>query len=126
MQILVVEDNPDAADSQALFLRLTGHTVDVAGDGPAALAAAEDHPPDAVLLDIGLPKMDGWEVAQRLRKLPLPFRPTIIAVTGHGREVERKRSYDCGIDFHLTKPVDPHELQELLAHLESKAPRRHL
>ncbi len=120
MQVLVVEDNPDTAVSQATILRLTGHTVDIASDGPAALVAAEARPPDVVLLDIGLPMMDGWEVAKRLRKMSLPIRPTIIAVTGYGREDERRRSYEAGIDFHLVKPVDVQELQDLLTELQGK------
>jgi CheY-like chemotaxis protein len=117
--ILVIEDEADTADSIALALRLAGHQVRVARDGAAGLAAAVAEPPDVVLLDIGLPgKMDGYEVANRLRQESFPRRPVLIAVTGHDEEPERKRSYRTGIDFHFTKPADPVLLTDILRRLQ--------
>lgn len=112
--ILVVEDNRDTANSMAQLLRLSGYSVDLAYDGLAGLAAGEAHWPDVVLLDIGLPGMNGYDVALALRAQNHIPRPTIIAITGYGTEESRKRSYESGIDYHMVKPVDPTELYETL------------
>jgi CheY-like chemotaxis protein len=114
LRVLVVEDNPDGAETLAAFLRLIGHAARVAPDGPAGLAMAQAEAPDAVLLDIGLPRIDGFEVARRLRSLGLPRRPLLIAVTGYGTEEDRRRGREAGIDLHLLKPADPEELAEAL------------
>jgi DNA-binding response OmpR family regulator len=119
LRLLVVDDDPDAADMLALLLQLEGHDVGVARDGPTALEAALAEPPDVVLLDIGLPYMDGFEVARRLRSHKSPKRPLLIAVTGHGEEAERLRAYDVGIDLHLTKPVGIDELRQFLARYQA-------
>jgi signal transduction histidine kinase/CheY-like chemotaxis protein len=114
-RVLVVDDNRDLAESLAMVLRLWGHEVAVAYDGPAALAAAHERPPEVVFLDIGLPHLDGFEVARRLREDPDLRRARIVAITGYGRDDDRRRAQDAGIDLHLTKPVDPSDLQPLLA-----------
>jgi two-component system CheB/CheR fusion protein len=110
-----VEDDPDTAESTAMFLRECGHRVQIACDGPAACRAAVNQPPDVVLLDLTLPGMDGWAVARRLQEPAWEKRPFLIAVTGHDRKEDHRRSQDAGIDLHLAKPVDPHLLQRLLA-----------
>jgi CheY-like chemotaxis protein len=116
LQILLVEDDADVAASTALLLRLAGHDVHTAGDGPAALLAAERSPPDVALVDIGLPGMDGYEVARRLQEGARDKRPLVVAVTGRAGEDARLRSAEAGIDLHLVKPVDPEQLLPLLAH----------
>src|SRR4051812_818236 len=115
LSVLVVEDLDDTAKSLAELLTLAGHAVRVALSGPEALRAAADATPDVVLLDIGLPGMDGWEVAQRLRGRASGKQPLVVAVTGYGTADDRWRSADAGIDLHLVKPVDPVALTRLLA-----------
>ncbi len=114
-RILVVDDNVDAAESLALLLRMEGHDVRVAHDGPAALAAVEADPPDLVFLDIGMPVMNGYDVAQRLRQRPGLEKLTLVAMTGWGQEEDRRRSHEAGFDHHLVKPADPEALRQLLA-----------
>jgi two-component system CheB/CheR fusion protein len=114
-RVLVVEDNVDAAQSLALLLELSGHEVAVAHDGPEALTTAEALQPQVVLLDIGLPGMDGYEVARRLRENPVLEHVLLVALTGYGSEQDRLQSQKAGIDYHLVKPADPLALQNLLA-----------
>lgn len=104
-RILVVDDNVDGADSLAVLLRLGGHEVSLAHDGPAALEMATVFHPDVILLDIGLPGMDGYEVAKRLRSRNETQSAVLVAVTGYGRDEDRVRSRDAGFDHHLVKPV---------------------
>ena len=105
-RILVVDDNVDAAKSLArLLTRLYGQEVRVAHDGPAALAAAGEFRPEVVLLDIGLPGMDGYEVARRLRERPEFEETLLVALTGWGQEADRERSRAAGFDHHLVKPA---------------------
>jgi PAS domain S-box-containing protein len=113
-RILVVDDNEDVADTLALLLRQGGHEVRVAHDGPAALEAARAYQPEVVLLDIGLPGMTGYEVAQHLRQQPPANLTLLIALTGYGQDEDRRRSSEAGFDLHLTKPVDPADLKRLL------------
>jgi len=113
-RILVVDDNVDAAESLSRLLRLQAHEVRVAYDGLAALAAASDMNPDVVLLDIGLPELDGLEVARSLRARGDGPRPLLVAMTGFGQAEDRARTAAAGFDHHLTKPVDPKLLQTLL------------
>ena len=115
LRVLVVEDDPDTAQTWVWLLQALGHQAEAVPDGPAALQAMDAGPPDAILLDLGLPGMSGYEVARRLREHQdcLP-RPLIIAVTGLGDEAERLRSYEVGIDLHLVKPVRPEELKGFL------------
>jgi CheY-like chemotaxis protein len=119
MRVLVVEDNPEMAAGLAGLLRTAGHEVEVAPDGPSAVEAAQSRPPDVMLLDIGLPRMDGYEVARRVQEQPGPKRPLLVAVTGRETDEDRRRSEEAGIDLHLTKPVDPDGLQKLLGRFRS-------
>ena len=113
-RILVVDDNVDAAETLSRLLRLSAHEVRVAHDGLAALAAAREMNPDVVLLDIGLPKLDGLEVARSLRARADGPRPLLVAITGFGQAEDRARTAAAGFDHHLTKPVDPKLLQKLM------------
>jgi CheY-like chemotaxis protein len=113
-RILVVDDNRDAAESLAALLRLRGHEVLVAHDGPMALDITAAERPSGVLLDIGLPEMDGYEVCRRLREQGLADAQ-IIAMTGYGQERDRQRSREAGFNTHMVKPVDIGEIVTLLA-----------
>jgi PAS domain S-box-containing protein len=113
-RILIIDDNHDAADSMATLLRLWGHQTWSAHDGYAALALASEHAPQIVLLDIGLPGMDGYEVAHKLRELDGTQRSVLVAVTGYGQAEDRLRSREAGFDHHLVKPVDIDALRRLL------------
>ncbi len=106
-RVLVVDDNVDSARGTSLILQRNGHDVRLAYDGPAAVAAAQEHRPEFVLLDIGLPGMDGYEVARRLRQDENLRGLKLIAVSGYGQESDRRRSQEAGFDEHLVKPVDP-------------------
>jgi PAS domain S-box-containing protein len=114
-RVLVVDDNRDAAETLAVLLRADGHDVHVAFDGLTALKAADILQPEVILLDIGLPQMDGYEVARRLRQLPGLEKALLIALTGYGQEEDRRRSHEAGFDRHLVKPIDVSMLQTLLA-----------
>jgi signal transduction histidine kinase/ActR/RegA family two-component response regulator len=113
-KILVVEDNPDAAATLRDFLELSGHEVELAASGTDGVQAAREFHPEVVLCDLGLPGMTGYEVATALRKDPSTRSARLIAVTGYGREEDRRRSKEAGFDLHLTKPVDPAQLKALL------------
>jgi CheY-like chemotaxis protein len=113
-RILIVDDNVDAAESLSRMLQLQEHEVLVAHDGLAALAAAERLNPDVVLLDIGLPKLDGLEVARRLRQRADRSPPLLVATTGFGQAKDRRRIAAAGFDHHLIKPLDPQALLSLL------------
>jgi CheY-like chemotaxis protein len=113
-RLLVVDDNKDAAESMSMLLEMWGHDVAYACDGPSALETAEQWQPQAVFLDIGLPGMDGYEVAERLRELPHAKDAVLIAITGYGQEDDRVRSRRAGIDHHLVKPVAPDALRSLI------------
>jgi DNA-binding response OmpR family regulator len=119
MRVLIAEDHVDTADSLALLLHLQGLDVHTVHDGPAALKAAQDFAPQVVVLDLGLPKLDGWEVARRLKASTKP--PFIVAVTGHAREEDRRRSAEARIDVHLVKPIDPALLIQLVVRFRDKA-----
>lgn len=116
LRILVVDDNRDAAESLAMLLRFGGHEIHVAYDGPGAVQAAADLRPDAVLLDIGLPGLNGYEVAGQIRRRQ-GARPVLLALTGWGQDSDRRRSEEAGFDAHLVKPVDHAELGRLLVEL---------
>jgi PAS domain S-box-containing protein len=122
VRALVVDDNVDAADSLALLLEMLGHEIRVAHDGPSALAMALSSRPDIVLLDIGLPGMDGYEVATRLRSSGLEST-VLVALTGYGREEDMQRSREAGFDHHLVKPVDIATLQKVMASVASSQPK---
>lgn len=114
LKILVVDDNKDSAESLAALLMLSGHEARTAYDGLSALEEAQTFLPDVMLLDIGLPKLDGYEVAHRLREDPERNRMMLLAMTGYGQEEDRRRTRDAGFDHHLVKPVDLDKLRELL------------
>ena len=125
-RILVVDDNSDAADSLGMLLRFLGADVHTAYDGPAALEALQTYRPTVMLLDVGLPGMDGFEVARRARQRPEGQDVTLIALTGWGQEEDRRRSKEAGIDHHLVKPVDIAVLEQLLASLSGSRRSRKL
>ena len=114
LRILLVEDFADCAKTTATLLRHLGHAVQIAVNGPAALDACRSDRPDAVLLDIGLPGMSGYDFAQSLRAEFGAATPPLIALTGYGQTSDRQRSADVGIDVHLVKPVDFNELKAVL------------
>ena len=113
-RVLVVDDNVDAAEGAALILRTAGHVASTCYDGSSALTLAVELGPQVVLLDLGLPDLDGYEVARRLRELPSLSEVVIVAVTGYGQESDRRRGREAGIDHHLTKPVEPATLLTLV------------
>lgn len=113
-RILIVDDNKDSADSLALLLEITGNKTYMAHDGVEAVEAIEKHRPEVVLLDIGLPKLDGHEVCRRVREKPWGKDIVVIALTGWGQEDDRRKSEEAGFNGHLVKPVDYDKLLELL------------
>jgi CheY-like chemotaxis protein len=119
LRVLVVDDNVDAAKTLGQLLRLAGHEVSLAHDGAAALAAAVAAPPDLVLLDIGLPGMDGYAVAARLRAAG-HAGTALVALTGYGREDDLRRSRDAGFDHHLVKPIDFGQLQRIVLEVRGR------
>jgi len=113
-RVLVVDDQPDSTDSLALFLRLRGHEVHTASDGPGALEAFGRCRPEVVFLDLGLPGISGYDVARRLRAMPEARDVRLVAVTGYGTEADREQTRAAGFDVHLAKPVDPRAVEALL------------
>ncbi len=116
-KVMVVDDNLDAADSLSVVLEMGGHTSAVAHDGYQALALAPSFLPDVVFLDIGLPGMDGYEVARALREIPALSQVVLIALTGWGTEQDRERTHAAGFDMHLTKPANLDAVEALLSDL---------
>ena len=114
-RLLVVDDSIDGAEMLAMLLRSWGHEVDIARDGPSALSAIAARRPEIVLLDIGLPGMDGYEVARRVRAAMSEPQPKLVALTGYGQESDRKQALASGFDDHLVKPVDFRRLREVIA-----------
>jgi len=119
-RIMVVDDNTDGAESMSLLLSSLGHDVRTAVDGLQALETADVFQPEVVLLDIGMPHMDGYETARRLRENAALRNALLIALTGWGQEDARRRSVEAGFDHHLVKPVDLDVLEKLI--LERRAP----
>jgi CheY-like chemotaxis protein len=117
-RILIVDDNHDAAATLGMLLSLAGQDVQTAADGAAALAAAAGWKPDLVFLDIGMPGMNGYEVARRLRQDSVGRTPLLVAVTGWGQDDDRRRAHEAGFDHHLVKPIDFGELDRLLRSLD--------
>jgi len=122
---VIVDDNQDAATSLKMVLEVVGYEVAVAHSGPAGLDLARQQRPDVVLLDIGLPGIDGYEVVRRLRREPELAQTVVVAVSGYGSEGDKQRAREAGFDRHLVKPVDPEELLALLIEVRSlrRAPR---
>jgi CheY-like chemotaxis protein len=113
-RILVVDDNADGAETLAMLLKLSGHETMTAGDGASALAMVRARQPEVVFLDIGLPKMDGYEVARRIRADPATVGILLVAVTGWGSEDDKRKSKAAGFDVHLTKPLGAEVVAEVL------------
>ena len=122
LRVLVVDDNIDAADTLTEMLRVSGHDVDTAYDGVAAMDAVDSHRPDVVLMDIGLPKLSGYDVARQIRESDPQRRIVLVAVTGWGQDEDRRRSQQAGFDHHLVKPVDPAWLEGIFASVAAKMP----
>lgn len=128
LKIMIVDDNVDAAEALSMFLEASGHSLLVEHGSRRALERARIEPPDVCLLDIGLPEMDGHELAQRLRAIPETSKIVLIAVTGYGQDHDRKASFAAGFDHHMVKPIDTDELAAALAgfsnviHLRPKNP----
>ena len=120
--VLIVDDNQDAAEMLAAYVQSLGYRVQVAFDGPAALNVARELSPRIALLDLGLPVMDGFELAGRLRQLPGLSAVKLIAITGYGQESDRERTRAAGFDAHLVKPVDMEALEDLLRSLGETVP----
>jgi CheY-like chemotaxis protein len=118
-RILVVDDNQDSATSLAMILGLMGHETRTANDGIQAIEVADEFRPDAIVLDIGMPKLNGYEVARQIRQKEWGRQVLLIALTGWGQETDRLRSSDAGFDAHLIKPVDANEIQRLLANVHA-------
>jgi signal transduction histidine kinase/DNA-binding response OmpR family regulator len=114
-RVLIVDDNTDAAHSLAMLMEVSGHETHLCYDGQSALTEAQEFQPDVVLLDIGLPGLDGLEVARRLRAMTLSPRPMLVALTGYGQNDDVRRSKEAGFDHHLVKPTDPQTLIALMA-----------
>ncbi|MBI3860425.1 MAG: PAS domain S-box protein [Planctomycetia bacterium] len=114
LRVLIVDDNVDAASALEMLVMESGHEARMAHSGPAALAAALECRPDVMLIDIGLPGFDGYEVAQRIRKEPGLCEIVLVAVTGYGQETDQQRSREAGFDYHLIKPVDFGEVRQIL------------
>jgi CheY-like chemotaxis protein len=123
-RILVVDDNQDAADSLSAVLRLRGHEVRTAYDGLAAVEAAGLFTPEVTFLDIGLPRLNGYEVARRIREHDWGKRMYLIALTGWGQPDDRAKAREAGFDRHLTKPVDPGLLEQVLLETSVHPPPR--
>lgn len=116
-RVLVVDDNPDARTMMVMLLKVSGYPTHSAADGPTAIAAVHEFDPDIILLDVGLPRMDGYVVCEKIRNLPLSKPPVIIAVTGWGAESDIKRSRDAGFDEHVLKPVEFKQLIQTMDRL---------
>jgi PAS domain S-box-containing protein len=122
LRILIVDDNLDAAESLAICLELEGHRTRRAGDGKSALVIAAEFQPQVAILDIGLPGMDGYELARCLRSQTRPgFPPLLVAATGWGTEEDRRQAREAGFDLHLVKPIDPEKLNQLITGVEAGA-----
>jgi CheY-like chemotaxis protein len=118
-RVLVAEDSPDAAEMLSLMLSIKGHDVRVAADGKQAVEIGSKFEPQIAFVDIGLPRMDGFEVARQLRDL-LGRRVLLVALTGWGQDEDRRRSREAGFDHHLTKPPEPEVLDRLIAECMQK------
>jgi CheY-like chemotaxis protein/two-component sensor histidine kinase len=117
-RVLVVEDNKDSAVTLGMLLRLKGHDIRIAHDGLEAMEIAATFRPDLVLLDIGLPKLNGYEVARRIREQPWGGDTILVALTGWGQDEDRRRSQEAGFNFHIVKPVELAALEKLLDGLQ--------
>ena len=122
LRVLVVDDNTDTVDSFSKLLKASGHNVRTAYDGPAAVQAALDYQPDIALLDIGLPGLDGYQVAKRIRQEPALKNIVLVALTGYGQDSDRQASSQAGFDHHLVKPARLEQLTQILAMVAERRP----
>ena len=120
-RIVVADDNEDSAESFAMLLSFSGHEVRIAHDGAAALDAVRNFRPDVAFLDIGMPGLTGYDVAQRIKELNFPKRPFVIAITGFDQPVNRVAAEQTGFDLYMVKPVEPEKLLWTLRHLPGSA-----
>jgi CheY-like chemotaxis protein len=120
LRVLVVDDNRDAADSCSILLELSGHRVQTAYSGREALAVASRARPHVVVTDIGLPDIDGYEVAEKIHAAPWGRRTVLVAVTGWGQDSDKQRAFSAGFSHHLTKPIDTDALELLLQSLAAE------
>jgi len=125
-RVLVVDDNVDSVDSLAMLLRMMGHEVETASDGASGLVKAAAFRPDVAILDIGLPKVNGYELAKQIRQQEWSANVVLVALTGWGQEQHRRRSEESGFNYHLTKPVEFDVLQEILATADHCLPQRNI
>ncbi len=122
-RVLIVDDNPDVAESLSMILEVLGHHVRAVHDGPQALAAARANRPDVMLVDIGLPGMNGYDVARAARSDPALAAVVLVALTGYGTDEDKARSIAAGFDHHLVKPVNVEALGDLVGRIGDGAPR---
>ena len=120
-RVLLVDDNPDSSEPLSLLLQTRGHETRIATEGEGALAAADEFQPNCVLLDLGLPRMDGFEVARQLRARPYGHQLILIALTGWTGKDVRTRAADAGFDYHVAKPVNWEELEKIVESAGSPA-----
>ena len=120
LRVMVVDDNVDAAEMLATLLEMNGHHVSVEYDGKCALARAAREHPQVILLDIGLPDIDGHELARQLRATPGTADTVLIALTGYGQPEDQRRAQEAGFDYHMVKPADLARLLELLAEVKAR------
>ncbi len=114
-RVLLVDDSVDAAEAMSMLLETLGHEIRVMHDGPSALAMVDDFAPDVVILDIGLPGMDGFEVARQMRTRAVTKAALLIALTGYGAESDKQKARDAGFDHHLVKPVSFTAIETVIA-----------
>jgi CheY-like chemotaxis protein len=114
LRLLVVEDDPDCRELLVELLTDWGHATAVAADGPTAIRLAAESPPEFVLLDIGMPEMNGYEVARRLRAMDATRGAVLVALTGYARDQDRERAWEAGFDIFLVKPASPESIQRVL------------
>jgi CheY-like chemotaxis protein len=126
LKIMVIDDNQDAAETCALLLELSGHRVKTAFTGTRALELAQAFEPDALLIDIGLPDITGYELARKARAASWGRDAILIALTGWGQEEDRRRAFEAGFNHHLTKPVAPEVLESLLQSVVAAAAEKQI
>ena len=122
LRVLIADDNLDSASSMGRLLEILGHEVRLAHDGLETIEVASDFPPDVVLMDIGMPRQNGYDAARSIRAQPWAGSTVLIALTGWGQLDDKARARDAGFDFHITKPADPEELRSLLESLPGRDP----
>jgi len=125
-RILIADDNTDVVEAFEVMLRMLGHEVEIAHDGIQALEIAERSHPEVIVLDIGMPQLNGYDAARRIRQMPWSENAVLIALTGWGDEKDRRKSEDAGFDVHLVKPVDPVTLGNLLDTIEPQSTKQEL